>query len=88
MKNTLFQSLDNDRVMTEDAKRISSTLDMLTSAIVGRLISERVIDYAGQPGQTIEYVSCAIADTLVEVLPTVDTVELLRFIEGDSSDEK
>lgn len=77
--NQLFQSLDSDHAISERAKLINASLDMLTAAIVGRLISERLIDYAGQPGQTIEYAAACIADTLVDSLGKVDTVEMSRF---------
>ena len=81
MENTLFQSLDNRLPLTEDAKMIHSSLDMLTSAIIATLIKERLIDYAGQPGQTIEFASIVIANALVEALGNVDTVEMRRFFE-------
>jgi len=77
--NTLFQSLDTKQRLSEDAVAIGSTLDVMTSAIVGRLIAERLIDYAGQPGQTIEYLSAVVADTLIKSLSQADTVEIMRF---------
>lgn len=77
--NTLFQPLDSKQKLSESAVTISSTLDVMTSAIVGRLISERLIDYAGQPGQTIEYLSAIVADTLIKSLEQADTVEIMRF---------
>lgn len=77
--NTLFQSLDHKRTLTEDAKMINRSLDCLTSAIVGRLISERLVELGGQPGQVIEYLSMCVAETLVKSLDDVDTVELNRF---------
>jgi len=77
--NTLFQSLDTKTKLSEEALTIGSTLDVMTSAIVGRLISERLIDYAGQPGGTIEYLSAIVADTLIKSLSQADTVEIMRF---------
>jgi len=77
--NTLFQSLDTKQRLSEEAVTIDSTLDVMTSAIVGRLIAERLIDYAGQPGQTIEYLSAVVADTLIKSLSQADTVEIMRF---------
>jgi len=78
--NTLFQSLDTKQKLSEAAQTLSGTLDVMTSEIVGRLISERLIDYAGQPGQTIEYLSCVIADTLIKSLAHADSVEVKRFL--------
>jgi len=80
MSNTLFQSLDRPHTLSQDAKTISSSLDVLVSAIVGRLVSERLIDYGGQPGQTIEYLSICVADTLLNTLDKVDTVEIDRLL--------
>ena len=80
MKNTLFQFSDDSRALTANAQKMESTLDILVSAIVGRLVAERLIDYAGQPGQTIEYLSLAVADTIVASMDTIDTVELNRFL--------
>lgn len=80
MTNTLFQSLDAKQKLSEAAQTLSGTLDVMTSEIVGRLISERLIDYAGQPGQTIEYLSCVIADTLIKSLAHADSVEIKRFL--------
>jgi len=79
MDNKIFSSLDSDHAISERAKLIDGSLDMLTSALVGRLIAERLINYAGQPGQTIEYLSACIADALVDSLAKVDTVEMERF---------
>lgn len=79
--NTLFQSLGRKQFeLSADAKVISSSLDMLVSAIVGRLIAERLIDYAGQPGQAIEYLSVCVADTLLNTLDKVDIVEIDRLL--------
>jgi len=78
--NVLFQSLDTKQKLSEAAQTLSGTLDVMTSEIVGRLISERLIDYAGQPGQTIEYLSCIIADTLIKSLAHADSVEVKRFL--------
>lgn len=78
-RNDLLQSLDRSGELSEDAKMIHQTLETLTAAIVGRLISERLIDYAGQPGQTIEYLSACVGDAIVSNLDKVDTVELDCF---------
>jgi len=85
-KNTLLQSLDLDIVLSPRAQTIAQTLEVLTSAIVGRLIAEQLLDYSGQPGQTIEYASAMIADTLISNLDKVDTVELKRFWETKRSE--
>lgn len=81
MDNTLFQSLDRKTTLTEDAEIISASLDMLTSAIIGKLIAERLIAYDGQPGQAIEYAALAVADAIVQTLPLVDSIELKRLKE-------
>jgi len=79
--NTLFQSLDRKTAkLSQDAETIKGTLDVLTSALVGMLITERLIDYAGQPGQTVEYLSVSIAETLLNTLAKCDTVELDRYL--------
>jgi len=85
--NTLFQSLDRADTLTDDAKIVSSSLDVLTSAIVGRLIAERLVDFAGQPGQTIEYLSVCVAETIVANLDRLDTVELKRFWDAKRAEE-
>lgn len=64
--------------LTENAKMLHDILDQLTSAIVGRLISERLIDYAGQPGETIEYAGRCVADELATQLPNIDIVAMCR----------
>jgi len=84
--NTLLQSLDRDNVLSPRAETIAMTLELLTSAIVGRLIAEQLLDYSGQPGQTIEFACATIADTLVNTLDKVDTVELKRFFEASRSE--
>lgn len=88
MKNTLFLSLDRDTQVSQKAQIVIGTLDVLVSAIVGRLISERLLDYAGQPGQTIECASLAVADELIDNLDKIDQVELKRFIEHVRSEGK
>jgi len=86
--NTLFQSLDTKQKLSEKAQTISGTLDIMTSAIVGRLIAERLIDYAGQPGQTIEYLSAVVADAVIKSLDMADAVEVKRFLKiGSAADE-
>lgn len=77
--NTLFQSLDSDHKLSPKALTLVGSLDIMTSVIVGRLISERLIDYANEPGQTIEYLSAVIANALIESLEKADTVEIGRF---------
>lgn len=88
MDNTLFQSLDRDTKLTEKAQLIIGTLDVLTSAIVGRLIAERCLDFAGQPGQAIEYASLVVAEVLTETLHTIDQVELRRLCEHVRAESK
>jgi len=83
--NTLFQSITDKLPLTEDAKMLHGTLDMATSLIVARLIQERIIDYAGQPGETIEYLSQLIAAAFIDSLARADTVELIRFINSRST---
>lgn len=82
-RNYITHSLDSRSALPSEAHAISHSLDMLTSAIVGALISERLIDYAGQPGQSIELAAHIIAKTLVSGLDQVDTVELKRFWDRD-----
>lgn len=78
-RNDILNSLDLSSDMSEKALIIPRTLDTLVSALLGRLIAERLIDYAGQPGQTIEYLAACIGDTLVESLDKIDTVEMKRL---------
>jgi len=89
MQNTLFQSLDRKHELSDRAKDLGSTLDQMTSQIVGRLISERLIDYAGQPGQVIEYLAAIIGDSLIKALEDADTVQLAQFwAKKDARNEK
>lgn len=83
--NTLFQSVTDRHPLTEDAKMIHGTLDLMTSLIVGRLISERLIDYAGQPGEVIEHLSRIVASAVVDGLLTADMVEIVRLHNAHST---
>ena len=87
MDNSLLSSLDSNTDLTDKAKAIEHSLDMITSAIVGRLISERLIAYDGQPGQAIEYLAACVADTLVDSLSKVDTIEMRRFWDSSKNEK-
>lgn len=82
--NTLFESL-GDLPLSEDAKVIHGTLDAATSIFVARLIEARLIDYAGQPGETIEYLSRVVAAAFIDSLKMADAVEIIRFINRDKT---
>jgi len=86
-RNDILITLDGNHKLSPDAKMIAQTLDTLVSALIGRLIAERLIEYAGQPGQTIEYAAGVIGDVLVEHLDKVDTVELKRFWDRNKTTE-
>lgn len=81
MANTLFESMTDKFPLTKEARLLHSTIDQLTSQIIGRLISERLIDYAGQPGETIEHAARVVADTLVSGLMDADIVALCQVHE-------
>lgn len=77
MDNTLFQSITDKADLSQDAKTIASTLDVMTSMIVGRLIEARLIAYDGQPGEAIEYTARIIASAIVDGLKSGDMVEIV-----------
>jgi len=84
MANTLYESSDS-LPLSANAKMLAGTLDAATSLIVGRLIQERLIDYAGQPGETIEYLSQIIAAAFIDAIEHGDTVEIIRFLNARSN---
>lgn len=80
MENTLLKTIGKDIEPSAEAIAFKCSLDMLTAVVIGRLISERLLDYGGQPGEAIEYAAAAVSDALLETIPLIDFVELKRLM--------
>ena len=80
MLNNSFPSAFDPDMTINDHAIAPTTVSRLTAAVLGVLITEQVLKFDLQPGETLEYLDRALAEGINRALDSIDMPELQRAL--------